>query len=139
MSWFVVAVAERDAFGRHARPPLFVHAAMAAPAVRLARVLTAAHACRVNAQLVHPARAQVGKPHELASALARPLHAAAYAPESPAAYLAATLAFGIINGERVTRRVRGCVAECVLCVQDIRSSTGTSAQVRSAVVSLARL
>ncbi|GJE97832.1 hypothetical protein PsYK624_140540 [Phanerochaete sordida] len=71
---------------------------MATHAARLARIFTAEYACRVNAQLVHPAAAQLVKPNELASALARPLHAAAYAPDSRAAYLAATLAYGIIQG-----------------------------------------
>lgn len=71
---------------------------MAAHATRLARLFTPEYACRVNAQIVYPARSQVVKPNELESALARPLHAAVYEPNRHATYLAATLSYGIING-----------------------------------------
>lgn len=71
---------------------------MATHAARLARIFTPEYACRVNAQIVHPARSRIVKPNELESALARPLNVAVYEPERPAAYLAATLSFGIIQG-----------------------------------------
>ncbi|KAA1477995.1 hypothetical protein DENSPDRAFT_861741 [Dentipellis sp. KUC8613] len=44
---------------------------MAAQAARLARMFTPEYACRINAQLVHPAQSQLVKPNELESALAR--------------------------------------------------------------------
>ncbi|TBU29952.1 hypothetical protein BD311DRAFT_755511 [Dichomitus squalens] len=71
---------------------------MAAHATRLARIFTPEYACRINAQIVHPAPSQLVKPNELESALARPLNVAVYEPNRHAAYLAATLSFGIING-----------------------------------------
>ncbi|KAJ3544117.1 hypothetical protein NM688_g5775 [Phlebia brevispora] len=71
---------------------------MAAHAARLARLFTPEYACRINAQIVHPARSQLVKPNELESALARPLHVSLYEPDRHATYLAATLSYGIING-----------------------------------------
>ncbi|KIY49001.1 hypothetical protein FISHEDRAFT_23115, partial [Fistulina hepatica ATCC 64428] len=71
---------------------------MAAHAPRLARLFTPAYACRVNAQLVHPSESHLVKPNELESALARPLHVSVYEPHRPAAFLAASLAFGLIKG-----------------------------------------
>ena len=59
---------------------------------------TSFRACRINAQIVHPAASQLVKPNELESALARPLNVAVYEPERHATYLAATLSYGIING-----------------------------------------
>ena len=71
---------------------------MATLATRLARLITPEYVCRINAQLVHPAQSAVVKPNELQSALARPLNVARYEPERDAVYLAATLAYGLING-----------------------------------------
>ncbi|KAI0662954.1 hypothetical protein C8Q70DRAFT_954906 [Cubamyces menziesii] len=71
---------------------------MAAHASRLARIFTSEYACRINAQIVHPATAQLVKPNELESALARPLNVSIYEPDRPATYLAATLSYGIMNG-----------------------------------------
>ncbi|KAI8975929.1 hypothetical protein BD414DRAFT_399074, partial [Trametes punicea] len=71
---------------------------MAAHAARLARIFTPEYACRINAQIVHPALSQLVKPNELESALARPLHVSVYEPTRHATYLAATLSYGIING-----------------------------------------
>ena len=71
---------------------------MAAHAARLARLLTPEYACRINAQIVHPAQSQLIKPNELESALARPLHVAVYEPDREATYLAASLSYGIIKG-----------------------------------------
>ncbi|KAI0364528.1 hypothetical protein BV20DRAFT_1047145 [Pilatotrama ljubarskyi] len=70
---------------------------MAAHAARLARLFTPEYACRINAQIVHPARHQLVKPNELESALARPLNVAVYEPDRHATYLAATLSYGIIT------------------------------------------
>ncbi|KAI0357838.1 hypothetical protein OH77DRAFT_1421959 [Trametes cingulata] len=71
---------------------------MAAHAARLARLFTPEYACRINAQIVHPARHQLVKPNELESALARPLNVAVYEPDRHATYLAATLSYGLITG-----------------------------------------
>jgi prophage maintenance system killer protein len=71
---------------------------MSTQAARLARLFTPEYARRVNAQIVHPAESVVVKPNELESGLSRPLHVAAYEPDRPAAYLAATLSYGIIMG-----------------------------------------
>lgn len=71
---------------------------MASQATRLSRLLTPTYASRINAQLVHPAASQTVKPNELQSALARTLHVAKYEPDRPATYLAATLAYGLIQG-----------------------------------------
>ena len=71
---------------------------MSAQAARLARLFTPEYARRINAQMVHPAQSVVVKPNELESALTRPLHVAVYEPDRPAAYLAATLSYGIIKG-----------------------------------------
>lgn len=67
-------------------------------ASRLSRIFTAEYAKRINAQITSPAQAAVVKPNELHSALARPLHLAAYEPDRDTEYLAATLAFGVIKG-----------------------------------------
>ncbi|KAI0334864.1 hypothetical protein GY45DRAFT_1055500 [Cubamyces sp. BRFM 1775] len=77
---------------------------MAAHAARLARIFTSEYACRVNAQIVHPASAQLVKPNELQSALARPLNVAVYEPDRPATYLAATLSYGhpFLDGNKRT-------------------------------------
>ena len=48
--------------------------------------------------LVHPASSIVVKPSELQSTLSRLLNVARYKPERDGTYLAATLAFGLING-----------------------------------------
>ena len=71
---------------------------MSTQVARLARLFTPEYARRINAQIVHPAGSVVVKPNELESALSRPLHVAAYEPDRPAAYLAATLSYGIIQG-----------------------------------------
>ena len=71
---------------------------MSAHAARLARLFTSEYARRINAQVVNPAESVIVKHNELESALARPLHVAAYEPNRPAAYLAATLSYGIIMG-----------------------------------------
>ena len=71
---------------------------MAALPTRLARLFTPEYVHRINAQLVHPAQSLVVKPNELHSALARPLNVARYEPERGGPYLAASLAFGLING-----------------------------------------
>ncbi|KAI0668855.1 hypothetical protein C8Q78DRAFT_1043329 [Trametes maxima] len=71
---------------------------MSAHAARLARIFTPEYACRINAQIVHPAFSQLVKANELESALSRPLNVAVYEPDRPATYLAATLSYGIING-----------------------------------------
>ncbi|KAJ7675685.1 hypothetical protein DFH06DRAFT_1170205 [Mycena polygramma] len=67
-------------------------------AARMARIITPTYVSRVNAQLVYPAPSQVVKPHELLSALARPFHVAHYEPERDVAFLAASLAYGLILG-----------------------------------------
>ncbi|KAJ7687392.1 hypothetical protein B0H17DRAFT_1013085 [Mycena rosella] len=51
-----------------------------------------------RARMVHPAPSQVVKPNELLSALARPAYRAHYEPDRDAAFLAATLAYGLILG-----------------------------------------
>ena len=71
---------------------------MTSTASRLARLFTPFYASRINAQLVHPATSVIVKPDELASALMRPLQTATYEPHQSPEYLAATLAFGIMNG-----------------------------------------
>jgi len=71
---------------------------MSAHAARLVRLFTPEYARRINAQIVYPANSVVVKPNELESALGRPLHVAVYEPDQPAAYLAATLSYGIIKG-----------------------------------------
>ena len=73
-------------------------AKMAAHVTRLARLITPEYISRINAQLVHPASSVVVKPNELQSALSRPLNVVRYEPERDGTYLAATLAFGLING-----------------------------------------
>ena len=72
---------------------------MAAHAVRLSRLFTVEYARRINAQIVHPIQSVVVKPNELESALARPLNVSIYEPHRPAAYLAATLSYGMITGK----------------------------------------
>lgn len=67
-------------------------------AIRVARLFTPEYARTINMQLVHPALSHVVKPNELHSALARPLMVSTYEPDRPIRYLAATLAYGIING-----------------------------------------
>ncbi|KZW04285.1 hypothetical protein EXIGLDRAFT_600147 [Exidia glandulosa HHB12029] len=71
---------------------------MAEHAARLARIFTPTYARLVNAQIVHPVSSVVVKPTELIGALARPRNVAVYEPHHPAAYLAATLSYGIIMG-----------------------------------------
>jgi len=71
---------------------------MSGHATRLARLFTPEYARRINAQIVHPAESVVVKPNELESALSRPRHTAVYEPDRPAAYLAATLSYGMIKG-----------------------------------------
>jgi len=71
---------------------------MSVHAARLARLFTPEYARRINAQIIHPAESVIVKPNELESALSRPLHVAVYEPGRPAAYLAATLSYGIIKG-----------------------------------------
>ncbi|KAI0079154.1 hypothetical protein K474DRAFT_1659450 [Panus rudis PR-1116 ss-1] len=71
---------------------------MAANAARLARLFTPEYACRINAQIVHPAAFQLVKPNELESAFARPMNSSVYEPDRHATYLAATLSYGIIKG-----------------------------------------
>ncbi|KAJ7928028.1 hypothetical protein B0H13DRAFT_1598177 [Mycena leptocephala] len=70
-------------------------------AARMAKIFTPTYVSRVNAQLVYPAPSQVVKPHELLSALARPSNVAHYEPEKDSAFLAASLAYGLILGTRV--------------------------------------
>ncbi|EIN12587.1 hypothetical protein PUNSTDRAFT_97372 [Punctularia strigosozonata HHB-11173 SS5] len=64
----------------------------------ISRLFSPTYAARMNAQIVYPASSTVVKPNELASALARPVMTATYEPERPLTYLAATLAYGIIQG-----------------------------------------
>ncbi|EIN12592.1 hypothetical protein PUNSTDRAFT_81884 [Punctularia strigosozonata HHB-11173 SS5] len=71
---------------------------MVSRAVHVARLFSPTYASRVNAQIVYPASHAVVKPNELYSALARPLMTATYEPDRPVTYLAATLAYGIIQG-----------------------------------------
>ncbi|KAJ7230670.1 hypothetical protein GGX14DRAFT_343547 [Mycena pura] len=71
---------------------------MAAHVPRLARLFTPEYVRRINSQIVFPQQSLVVKPHELESALARPLHQATYTPDSTPALLAATLSFGLIQG-----------------------------------------
>ncbi|KAJ6475090.1 hypothetical protein C8R47DRAFT_703564 [Mycena vitilis] len=71
---------------------------MASVATRMAKILTPTYISRVNAQLVYPVPSQVVKPHELLSALARPSNVAYYEPERDIAFLAASLAYGLILG-----------------------------------------
>lgn len=87
---------------------------MATHATRLARLFTPEYVCRINAQMVHPARPQLVKPNELESALARPLNVAAYEPGRQTAYFAATLSYGIIAGALVS---------CVLCRMTVSLNT----------------
>ena len=101
---------------------------MSTQVARLARLFTPEYARRINAQIVHPAGSVVVKPNELESALSRPLHVAAYEPDRPAAYLAATLSYGIIQGAFFFLRTRR-VCSYSLTPQDIHSRTATSAQV----------
>lgn len=72
---------------------------MSAHAIRLTRLFTPEYVRRINSQLVHPAESVVVKPNELESALARPLNVAIYEPHQSPAYFAATLSYGIIQGE----------------------------------------
>ena len=85
---------------------------MSAHAARLARLFTPEYARRINAQIVHPAESMVVKPNELESALSRPLHVAVYEPDRPAAYLAATLSYGIIKGIFPSQLLRLLVSTC---------------------------
>ncbi|CAA7264429.1 unnamed protein product [Cyclocybe aegerita] len=62
----------------------------------LSPIISPTFAARVKAQLVSPASSQIVKPHELPSALARPLQVAHYEPHREPEYLAATIAYGII-------------------------------------------
>lgn len=71
---------------------------MSSHAPRLARLFTPEYARRINAQIVYPAQSLVVKPNELESSLCRPLNVAVYEPHRDAAYLAATLSYGIIKG-----------------------------------------
>ncbi|KAF9473859.1 hypothetical protein BDN70DRAFT_867011 [Pholiota conissans] len=66
--------------------------------IRKSRMFTPTYVARINAQLVSPAHSQIVKPHELPSALARPLQVAHYQPEKSPQYLAATLSYGLIMG-----------------------------------------
>ena len=66
----------------------------------MAHLFTPEYASRMNAQLVYPASSVVVKPHELRSALARPAAVAHYEPHRDAEYLAASFAFGLINGAK---------------------------------------
>ncbi|KAI0651268.1 hypothetical protein C8Q79DRAFT_932467 [Trametes meyenii] len=88
---------------------------MASHAARLARIFTPEYACRINAQIVHPAVSQLVKANELESALARPLNVAVYEPDRPATYLAATLSYGIING-RCTSHLQSESASQHTCI-----------------------
>jgi hypothetical protein len=99
---------------------------MATHAPRLARLFSPTYASRINAQIVYPAQPQVVKPNELHSALARPLHVALYEPDRPAAYLAASLSYGIIKGRS---RLIPSAALLKLLVQGTHSWTVISAQV----------
>lgn len=71
---------------------------MATQVLRLSRLFTPMYVARINAQIVYPAESIVVKPNELESALARPLHVAAYEPDKSPAYLAAQISYGIIKG-----------------------------------------
>ncbi|KAF9471135.1 hypothetical protein BDN70DRAFT_978665 [Pholiota conissans] len=62
------------------------------------KIFTSTYVACINAQLVSPAHSQIVKPHELPSALARPLQVAHYQPEKCTQYLAATLSYGLIMG-----------------------------------------
>jgi prophage maintenance system killer protein len=65
----------------------------------LLNAFSPAYASRLNATFVRPAASVVVNPNELQSALSRPLNVVAYTPEAAApAYLASTLASGIIKG-----------------------------------------
>ena len=66
----------------------------------MAHLFTPEYASRMNAQLVYPASSVVVKSHELRSALARPAAVAHYEPHRDAEYLAASFAFGLINGAK---------------------------------------
>ncbi|KAF8894319.1 hypothetical protein CPB84DRAFT_1848463 [Gymnopilus junonius] len=66
--------------------------------VQKSRIFSPTYVARINAQLVSPAHSQIVKPHELPSALARPLQVAHYQPEKLPQYLAATLSYGLIMG-----------------------------------------
>ncbi|KAH8834736.1 hypothetical protein DL96DRAFT_1519399 [Flagelloscypha sp. PMI_526] len=68
------------------------------PATRLAGLFTVEYAKRINAQIVYPAASVLVKPNELESSLARPIQTCLYEPHQSAAYLAATLSYGIIKG-----------------------------------------
>ena len=84
--------------GLQSFPRALKNTTMSVHAVRLARLFTPEYARRINAQIVYPAESVVVKPNELESALGRPLHVSYYEPDRPAAYLAATLSYGIIKG-----------------------------------------
>ncbi|KAJ6504225.1 hypothetical protein C8R47DRAFT_968537 [Mycena vitilis] len=71
---------------------------MAAHVPRLARLFTPEYVRRINSQILFPQQSLVVKPHELESALSRPLHQAMYEPNSAPALLAATLSYGLIQG-----------------------------------------
>ncbi|KAG6830024.1 hypothetical protein H0H92_002552 [Tricholoma furcatifolium] len=71
---------------------------MATHVARLSRLFTPEYARRINAQIVYPSQAVVVKPHELESALGRPINVSIYEPHRDAQYLAATLSYGLIKG-----------------------------------------
>lgn len=77
---------------------LLPSASMSTQALQLARLFTPGYAARINVQLVYPAQSVIVKPSELSSALVRPLQTARYEPHRSAEYLAATLAYGMIQG-----------------------------------------
>jgi hypothetical protein len=68
--------------------------------LRLSKALTPFYCQLINSEIVYPVSSIVVKPHELRSALSRPLHVARYEPEQDAAFLAATLCYGLIQGAR---------------------------------------
>jgi hypothetical protein len=76
----------------------------------LSKVLTPLYCQIINSEVVHPVSSVVIKPHELRSALSRPLHVARYEPERDAVFLAATLCYGIIQGMVLMRRRRKITA-----------------------------
>lgn len=67
-------------------------------ASQLCRMFTPTYVSRINAQIVHRAILTVVKPNELRSALMRPLHTTFYEPMTLPTRLAATLAYGLIQG-----------------------------------------
>ncbi|KAG8812067.1 hypothetical protein FRC19_003393 [Serendipita sp. 401] len=61
-------------------------------------LITPAYVKAINQTLVSPVGSLVVKPNELFSALARPMHVARYEPERNSFFLAATLAYDLIQG-----------------------------------------